>query len=237
LSGVSEDELDLRLVLRVAEDALGELKHGGDTSTTADHDSVRVAVGLVLELLAGALNVKHIARLELCEVLGHLARGIGLDEQGELTLLVGVDRGVRTDDVLLTVVVASQDVAGERSINSSVGALKLKVVDSSVVVVAIDRLDLHRDELIGVHATMGLTAASLDSCSLGHERVRLGRLLELRAQCVRRVKRETCEHHGRGERDRASVLAEHGREAHRGTISGRSACSNRGTIRIQLPRT
>lgn len=85
---VGEDKGDLGLVVTgvLVEDLADDLKHGGDTRATGDHTDVVNALLRPVVLGNGALDIKGLANLEVVNMLAHLALGVDLNDEVNVTL-------------------------------------------------------------------------------------------------------------------------------------------------------
>lgn len=63
------------------------LQHRGDTGATGNHANLFLHVGLDLQLLERALNVKGIAGLQFKEMSGHGAVGVLLNQEIDVAFL------------------------------------------------------------------------------------------------------------------------------------------------------
>ena len=103
---IGEDQIDLGGVVAavagtVADDRLDDLEHGGDTSATGDHTDVTAHVGGVDHGALGTAHLHGLTDLELGQVLGDVALGVGLDQQVKVaSLVVGGDGGIGADHLL-----------------------------------------------------------------------------------------------------------------------------------------
>lgn len=103
---VGKDQVDLGGIVTtvagtVANDRLDDLQHGGDTRATGDHTNVPAHVGRVHHGTLGAAHLHGLSDLQLGQVLGDVALGVGLDEQVEVAgFIVRGDGSVRADNLL-----------------------------------------------------------------------------------------------------------------------------------------
>lgn len=100
---VCEDQVNLGLVASgaTAVNGLDDLQHGCDTGSASDHTEVPDHVGSVDHGALRSLDLHLVADLEVRDILGDVAGGVGLDQEIEETLVVvGGGRSVRANDFL-----------------------------------------------------------------------------------------------------------------------------------------
>lgn len=96
---VAEDEGDLGLVGRVAEDGAAELVHGRDAGAAGYEADVVVLVGRPGVFGDGAFEVEALRRVHAVEVFGHGPVGVAFDDEVEVAASVFVADGrVGSDD-------------------------------------------------------------------------------------------------------------------------------------------
>lgn len=155
---IGEDQINLGGVITavagtVANDSLDDLQHGSDTGTTSNHTNVAAHVRGVDHGTLGTTDLHGLANLQGSEVLGDVTLVISLDQKIEVaSLIVGRDRGVRTNNLLgLTVNGGSKrDVLTDGKTKDIGGTGESETVDSDIVGDMVDLLQHKVLEFSGV---------------------------------------------------------------------------------------
>lgn len=155
---IGEDQINLGGVITavagtVANDSLDDLQHGSDTGTTSNHTNVAAHVRGVDHGTLGTTDLHGLANLQGSEVLGDVTLVISLDQEIEVaSLIVGRDRGVRTNNLLgLTVNGGSKrDVLTDGKTKDIGGTGESETVDSDIVGNMVDLLQHKVLEFSGV---------------------------------------------------------------------------------------
>lgn len=126
---VCKDQIHLSIVIWVPQDRLDDLQHRSNPGATGDHAECADKVGAVVKLALGPLNADGLADFEACDIFGYVAGGVGLDQEGELALvIVGGDGCVGAHDILAVDAGSDGDVFADGEAEDVVSAGEIKAV-------------------------------------------------------------------------------------------------------------